>query len=76
MCDCLVALPSATDGPFALFAKNSDRDANEGQGLEWLPALSYPEGSSLACTGIEIPQVTRTHAVLLRPVEVRLEPFQ
>ena len=61
MCDTVVVV--GDDG--LLFAKNSDRDANEGQGLEWLPAMSYPEGSSLACTGIEIPQVTRTHAVLL-----------
>ena len=61
MCDTVVVV--GDDG--VLFAKNSDRDANEGQGLEWHPAARHTEGSSLACTEIEIPQVARTHAVLL-----------
>ncbi len=34
MCDCLVALPSATHGA-TLFAKNSDRPPTEVQRLEW-----------------------------------------
>ncbi len=61
MCDTVVVV--GDDG--VLFAKNSDRDANEGQGLEWHPAADHEAGSSLACTGIEVPQVARTHAVLL-----------
>ena len=61
MCDTVVVV--GDDG--LLFAKNSDRDANEGQGLEWHPAADHAEGSVLACTGLEIPQVARTHAVLL-----------
>ena len=35
MCDCLVAMPEATGGPFTLFAKNSDRPPAERQEVEW-----------------------------------------
>jgi len=48
-----------------LFAKNSDRDPNEAQILEWVPAAVHPDGSRVRCTWIEIPQARRTHAVLL-----------
>ncbi len=53
-----------TDGGW-LFAKNSDRDPNEAQFLDWRAAETHPEGSSVRCTWIEIPQVLDTHAVLL-----------
>lgn len=61
MCDTLVSLTD--DG--VLFAKNSDRDPNEAQVLRWHDAASHPAGSTVACTWIEVPQVERTHAVLL-----------
>ena len=61
MCDTLVTVTA--DG--LLFAKNSDRDPNEAQVLDWLPAADHPAGSSVACTWITVPQVARTHAVLL-----------
>jgi dipeptidase len=48
-----------------LFAKNSDRDPNEAQALEWHPRRDHPSDSRLRCTWIEVPQVRRTHAVLL-----------
>lgn len=66
MCDTLVTVSDSG----VLFAKNSDRDANESQLLDWLPARDHRPVDAEAeltvrCTWIEIPQVARTHAVLL-----------
>lgn len=61
MCDTLVVVWPDGVG----FAKNSDRDPNEAQRLEWKPAASHDVNSSLRCTWITIPQVRRTYAVLL-----------
>lgn len=61
MCDTMVAVQAGR----VLFGKNSDRDANEGQGLEWHEARDHAEGSMLRCTYLEIPQVRRTYATLL-----------
>jgi secernin len=61
MCDTMVVI-----GPdFVGFAKNSDRDPNEAQRLDWLPAAEYPSSSAVRCTWLTIPQVQRTRAVLL-----------
>jgi secernin len=61
MCDTMVHVRS--DG--VLFAKNSDRDPNEAQVLEWRQAADHPPGATVHCTWIAIPQVAHTHAVLL-----------
>ncbi len=61
MCDTLVTVTAGG----LLFAKNSDRDPNEAQVLEWVPAADHPPGSSVACTWIAVPQVAHTNAVLL-----------
>ena len=65
VCDTLVSL--TPDG--VLFAKNSDRDPNEAQIPRWYPAVDHsgdgPEPRDVDCTWISIPQVERTHAVLL-----------
>ncbi len=61
MCDTMVRV---RDGE-VLFAKNSDRDANEAQVLDWYAAASHPDGSTIETTYMEIPQVAETAAVLL-----------
>ena len=61
MCDTVVVVDRAA----VRFAKNSDRDANEAQFLEWRPAATHPPGSQVDCTHLAVPQAPRTHAVLL-----------
>jgi secernin len=65
MCDTMVALGNGTADGSVLFAKNSDREPNEAQYLQIIPAADHPEGSQVDCTYIQIPQVTHTHRVLL-----------
>lgn len=61
MCDTMVMVGEGR----VLFAKNSDRDPNEGQGLEWHPRRTWPTDTTLHATHIEIPQVSETHALVL-----------
>jgi dipeptidase len=64
VCDTLVRV---TPGR-VLFAKNSDREPDEPQALEWLPRRDGLAGE-VRCTHRAIPQVVRTHALVLsRPV--------
>jgi len=65
MCDTFIALPESTEDGSVIFAKNSDREANEAQSLEYHAPLAYPKNSKLKCTYIEIPQVEKTIGVLL-----------
>jgi len=65
MCDTMVALKNVTANGVTLFAKNSDREPNEAQALVYFPRSVHPEGSTVQCTYIEIPQVRETNAVFL-----------
>lgn len=65
MCDTFIALPNATYDGSVIFAKNSDREANEPQIIEYHPSKLYPKKSQLKCTYINIPQVEKTHAVII-----------
>jgi secernin len=61
MCDTFVRVEPGR----VLFAKNSDRDPNEAQGLEWHPAADHPHGATVRTTYLDVPQVAHTHAVVL-----------
>lgn len=61
MCDTIVV--RTDDG--ILFAKNSDRDPNESQLVEWEDAADHAEGTEVACTHLTIPQVGHTHAIMI-----------
>ncbi len=67
VCDSLVALPAATDGSCALFAKNSDRPPAEPQDVHWSPPRR--DSASLRTTHIEIAPspVDTIGCVLSRP---------
>lgn len=64
MCDTFIALPAFT-GDAVIFGKNSDREPNEAQILEYHPALTHSRGDTVRTTYLEIPQARETAAVLL-----------
>ena len=61
MCDTFVVLRPGS----VILAKNSDRDPNEPQRLEWIPARDHAPQSTVQCTWTRIPQVARTHALVI-----------
>jgi len=65
MCDTFVALSDATADRSVILAKNSDREPNEAHEVVLVGAADHGQGSTVRCTYLEIPQVRRTHAVLL-----------
>ncbi|XP_029004934.1 secernin-2 isoform X2 [Betta splendens] len=64
-CDCFVSLPPGSLDDHVIFGKNSDRPRDEVQEVVHYPAASHPPGATLECTFTRIPQVERTHAVIL-----------
>jgi secernin len=65
MCDTFVATPEATVDGSVIFAKNSDREPNEAQAIEYYPAKVYKKGEDLKLSYISIPQAKETRGVLL-----------
>ncbi|NJE76338.1 C69 family dipeptidase [Thermococcus sp. ES12] len=64
MCDVLVAAPEATKEGVMLFAKNSDREPNEAQILEFIPRTKHG-AEKVRLTYVDFPQVKETYAVIL-----------
>jgi secernin len=64
VCDTSVATSPATADGSVIFAKNSDRKANECQPLCYYPRQKHPAGSVVRCTHREIPQARETYGVL------------
>lgn len=65
MCDTFLALEPVTEDGAVVFGKNSDREPNEAQVLEYQPAQFYSAPQTVRCTYRAIPQVKETYAVLL-----------
>lgn len=59
MCDTFVCTGSATADGSVIFGKNSDREPNEAQILEYRKPAVYGKGEEVKCTYISIPQVKR-----------------
>lgn len=65
MCDTFIALSSVTEDRSVIFGKNSDREPNEAQSLEYHPARTYGADQTLQCTYLKIPQARTTYAMIL-----------
>ncbi len=66
MCDTLVALGKTTSDGAVIFAKNSDRDINEGHRILYFPRQTYdPDKDRVKTTYLEIPQVEESYAMIL-----------
>lgn len=67
-CDTFVAFPPSSSPGTVVFGKNSDRPAGEAQSIRRYPSSSSDAGS-VKCTYIEIPQASKTHAVVLSQID-------
>jgi secernin len=65
MCDTFVSIVPGKKGHSVFFGKNSDREPNEAQALEYHPARSYSLSDKVHCTYMSIPQVRQTLGVIL-----------
>jgi secernin len=63
-CDTLVATSTGTADRSVIFAKNSDRHAEECQHLRMHAARDWPAGASVRCQYLAVPQARHTHRVL------------
>jgi secernin len=65
MCDTFLTLSSATADGSIIFGKNSDREPNEAQALEYHPPRVYDGQATVRCTYLTIPQVKETFGILI-----------
>jgi dipeptidase len=65
MCDTFLALQPVTEDGAVIFGKNSDREPNEAQVLEYQPVQSFSLPQTVQCTYRAIPQVKEAYGVLL-----------
>lgn len=65
MCDTFVALPNTTKDGSVIFGKNSDREPNEAQILEYHPPERFKKNQQVECTYISIPQAPYTYGILI-----------
>jgi len=65
MCDTFVVLGPDAAGGTTIFGKNSDREPNEAQVLEYHPRREWPAGTEVRLTYRSIPQARETRAVIL-----------
>lgn len=59
-----VAIGPATEDGTVVFGKNSDREPNEAQVLEYHQPVKYSRDREVQCTYMTIPQARETHGVL------------
>lgn len=60
-CDTMVALGSTTQNGQTIFAKNSDRPANECQPLELHEGQVHAAGAQTRCQFVSLPEVSKTY---------------
>lgn len=65
MCDTYVSVVSRSEDSAVIFGKNSNREPNEAQVLEYHPSRSFSIKDKVNCTYITIPQVKRVNGVIL-----------
>jgi dipeptidase len=65
MCDTCGIGPELTGSGISIFGKNSDREADETQLIQSVPAQNYPANAVLQCTYIAIPQAGSTYAMVI-----------
>jgi len=63
MCDTFVSIVPGKKEDSIIFGKNSDREPNEAQILEYHPAQSYSIKEKVNCTYLSVPQVRETYGV-------------
>ena len=64
MCDTIVILPPYSQNG-VLFGKNSDREPNEAQIVEYHEGGTHKPGEKVKCTYISIPQAEETYSIII-----------